>query len=646
MNPSRQPTSATETGRRTGFVFPVKLPFKFHRCTRALPLTVSAFVLFAFGEAITCTAQTQTTDKPAASPAASPTTTGQKADRAPTVTTGTIRGRLVSGDGQPLTNANVMAQAMTTVPTAKPTRVDSEGRFVFDDLPAAAYLIIGTAPGYVDQSISVGDASQWPRYLIGSNVRITMIRGGVITGLVTNAKGEPVVGVPVHATLQNALPTIAMFFAGANGSETDDRGIYRIYGLLPGQYIVHAGGNGQFGQFTPSGFDIDVPTYYPSSTRDTAVPVSVRSGDETSGIDIKYKSIEGHSISGLVVGNFPAGQPGSAITIFLAHAGSTSVLSFGIAAITDPRRAFSFNGIADGEYEIFANYLASQTDTAIVGTKRVTVRGADVTGVEMNLTPLASIAGTITLDPIKPEEKCDKRGSQLIEAIPSAPRDEPKKGSSSAMIAMLSGGLGLLNEKGEFTLRNLEAARYRLELRLPTESWYVRTVNVPGPAARAPQPPAPAQPTATSGANTTPKGWQGVVTLRSGEKLSGVVIMVGQDAAGLHGRVGPEGAVIREGTRVYLVPADREEANNVLRYSETLVNRDGSFALTNLAPARYFILSRVEAPPEMNAQPRPIALDALLRAKLRREAEAANAVVELKPCQQITDYALKLPAAE
>lgn len=38
-----------------------------------------------------------------------------------------------------------------------------------------------------------------------------MMRGGVITGLVTNAKGEPVVGVPVHATMVNAPASITNF---------------------------------------------------------------------------------------------------------------------------------------------------------------------------------------------------------------------------------------------------------------------------------------------------------------------------------------------------------------------------------------------------------------------------------------------------
>jgi carboxypeptidase family protein len=641
VNADHKSIPAARTNQRPGFEFYFDSAFKSRRRAVTLLLIMSAVVLFACGHTVSM-AQTQNPEKPAATPAVTPPPASQKP--APTAT-GTIKGRLVSGDGQPLTNANVMAQSLTAPPTAKPTRVDSEGRFVFDDLPAAAYIIIGTAPGYIDQSMSLGDASQWPRHLIGSDVRITLIRGGVITGLVTNAKGEPIVGVPVHATLQNAVTSITTFFTGAGVTETDDRGSYRIYGLLPGQYTVHAGGNGQFGQFTPSGFDIDVATYYPSSTRDTTVPVSVRSGDETNGIHIKYKGIEGHSISGVILGNVEPGTLSGAITIFLANAGSSSVLSLEIAAVTDPRRAFSFNGIADGEYDLFAAYLGSQTENAVVGTKRVTLRGGDVTGVELHLTPLASISGTITLDPLKPEDKCDQRRSQLIEIIPVAPRDEPKKSGSQSMVAMLSGGLGLLNEKGEFALRNLEAARYRLEIKLPTESWYVRAITLPGAAARAQEPPT-AQRAQPLVASPNPKVWQGVVAIKSGEKLSGVSIAVGQDAAGLHGRVTPEGAAVREGTRVHLVPVDREQADNVLRYHETLVNSDGSLAFTNIAPGRYFILARVEAPTEVAATPRPAALDALARGKLRREAEAANAVVELKPCQRMVDYALKLSAAK
>jgi hypothetical protein len=563
------------------------------------------------------------------------TAPGQKPESTPAPPTGSIKGRLVADDGQPLTNANVLAQSLTTTPSVKPTGVDSDGRFSFNDLPPAAYLIIATAPGYVDQSMSLGDTTKWPRHLIGSSIRITMIRGGVITGLVTNAKGEPVVGVPVHATQINAPASLTSYFTGAGVTETDDRGIYRLYGLLPGQYIINAGGSAQFGRFSASGFDNDVPTYYPSATRDTAVPVSVRGGDETSGIDIKYKGAEGHSIGGSVLGNIEASAQVGAITIFLANTGSTSVLSLGIVAINDPRRAFSFDGVADGEYEIFASYLANQSGSALAASKRVTVRGGDVTGVELQLAPLASITGSVNLKAIKPEDKCDKRVSQVVETIPTLARDEPRKSGNQSLVSLLAGGLGTLNDKGEFAMRNLEAGRYRFEVKLPTESWYVSAINTPAGAAQGPPPTGPAQ---TPVANPGP--WQGVVTIKSGEKLSGVTVVIGQDAAALKGRLETQGA-IAEGTRVHLIPFEREQANNVLRYSETFVKSDGSFAFTNVAPGHYFMLQRVDPLVEVDAPARPISWDPVLRAKLRLEAEKANRIVELKPCERVVDYTLK-----
>ena len=184
-----------------------------------------------------------------------------------------------------------------------------------------------------------------------------MIKGGVITGLVTNAKGEPIVGVPVHATLQNAQPSVVSFLTGGNMSETDDRGIYRIYGLLPGQYTVRAGSTGQFGQFIANGFDIDVPTYYPSSTRDTAIPVSVRSGDETSGIDIKY---QGHGRSfnqRRGSGQRWVGPPRRRHNNFAGTGGfNIGVCLWGSPPRWIPAARSASMASRDGEYDLLASY--------------------------------------------------------------------------------------------------------------------------------------------------------------------------------------------------------------------------------------------------------------------------------------------------
>jgi hypothetical protein len=615
-----------------------------HRRPAALFCTVcSVAALMAPGGAVDSFARAQTDAKPAATPAA---TQGQKSgvgeNTTPTPTTGTIKGRVVSDDGQPVTNATIMALAVTGAPAAKPTRVDAEGKFVFDDLPTAAYVIMATAPGYINQSMSLSPSSQWPRHLIGAQLKITMIKGGVITGTVTNSKGDPVVGVPVSVSQANELSaSMSNLLVLQNQGETDDRGIYRIYGLLPGQYTVAAGGGGLLGQITASGFDLDVQTYYPSATRDTAIPVTVRGGEETSGIDIKYRGTEGHSISGVVTGAVGDGAAAGQVTIFLSPAGTTSILSIALASAMDQRRLFSFNGAADGEYDLFASFQSVSNDNPLAGIKRITVRGGDVTGIDLKLAPLAAIAGTIALDPIKPEDKCDKRASQLIETVISAARDDPKKSGSQAMTPFLAGFGATLNAKGEFNVRNFEAGKYRLGITLPTESWYIRAIN----------PPRAASPTDGRRATQTPatgprpdNAWQGVVTLKSGERVGPFSIVIGQDAAGLGGRVTVTAEpAIPAGLRVHLVPTEREHVDNILRYSETLVSSDGSFAFSHLAPGRYFVVARIEPPSGTQSTPlRPAAWDPTARIKLRHEAEDVNTIIELKPCTRLVDYALAL----
>ena len=615
----------------------------FCRQDAATLLLVLPLVL-AMSGGVSALAQSQPAAKSTASP--SPTPAEKRGPNENPPATGSIKGRVVSDDGRPVVNATLMAQAINGASAVRPAQVDSEGKFSFDDLPSAAYVVFAVAPGYIDEAMSTGDPNDWPRHLIGSQLKIRMIKGGVITGKVTNSKGDPIVGVPVHAVGLNNPSSSPTDFLGAGGAESDDRGVYRIYGLKPGPYVVNAGGPGQFGLATSNGFDLDVPTYYPSATRDTAIPVVVRSGDETTGIDIKYFGTEGHRISGFLLGTINAGASaaGGAIAIILSPAGVQSVLSMALASTTDQRRAFGFNGVADGEYDLFATFQTGQQDDAsLVATKRVTVRGGDVTGVELTLARLSSIAGTITLDPIKPEDKCDQRGSQLIETVFAARRDDPRKSRSQMMTTMLAGLGGTLNAKGEFIARNLDAGRYRFEIKLPTEAWYVRLINLPTAVAVANQQLSQAAPPSVASKLNQSYPWQGTVTIKSGQQVSGVSIIVGQDAASLRGRVTvtPEGAAFPADLHVHLVPAEREQANDVLRYSETMIMSDGSFAFSNIAPGRYFIVSRVEPGAETpGTASRSSAWDPTARAKLRQEAEAAKVVVELKPCQRLSDYAL------
>ena len=82
-------------------------------------LITAAFVLILIGNVLVTRAQSETLPKPAATPT---TTPGATADtkKGPPIS-GTIKGRIVSTDGQPLVNATVMAQLLTGSFVVKPT---------------------------------------------------------------------------------------------------------------------------------------------------------------------------------------------------------------------------------------------------------------------------------------------------------------------------------------------------------------------------------------------------------------------------------------------------------------------------------------------------------------------------------------------
>ena len=132
------------------------------------------------------------------------------------------------------------------------------------------------------------------------------------------------------------------------------------------------------------------------------------------------------------------------------------------------------------------------------------------------------------------------------------------------------------------------------------------------------------------------------VTLKSGERASGLTITLAEGAASLRGsiKVG-EGERVPAKLYLHLVPAEKEKADDVLRFFAATVNDDGTFALGNLPPGRYFALTRVASDNESQwASKLRLPEEADTRAKLRREAEAAKTEIEFKPCQNLTDYQL------
>ena len=68
---------------------------------------------------------------------------------------------------------------------------------------------------------------------------ITLPKGSVVTGVVIDENGEPSPGTAVRV-MRYVMRTGERTLQSAGQDQTDDRGIYRIYGLQPGEYIVSA----------------------------------------------------------------------------------------------------------------------------------------------------------------------------------------------------------------------------------------------------------------------------------------------------------------------------------------------------------------------------------------------------------------------
>ena len=228
--------------------------------------------------------------------------------------TGTISGQVVSDSGQPIANVLVGVRGFGAG-EGRTITTESDGSFKISGLEPVAYTVTASLPGYV-LAPRDPDVNPTAYYHVGDSVRLELIKGGVITGTVTRSAGEPVVAVPVRAYMirdSNGQPS--RYGAPFREQTTDDRGVYRIYGLSMGTYVISTGG-GNTSAYYVSAFGTDVPTYAPSSTRDTAAEIFVRAGEETANVDIRYRGEPGHVVSGTA--NNPGRRPTAGIVY---HAG-------------------------------------------------------------------------------------------------------------------------------------------------------------------------------------------------------------------------------------------------------------------------------------------------------------------------------------
>jgi hypothetical protein len=335
--------------------------------------------------------------------------------------TGIVVGRVVDGS----TGATIQDAVVTLAGrgvTSAPVLTSPSGGFLFEAVPAGVLALSAARAGYSGGAYgqkfveSAGQRLEFHTAERLTGVELRLWRNAALSGRVVDEVGDPVVGLPVFAYRQR-------FIAGRRGfdasqpftSHTDDRGSFRIAGLLPGQYVValalsentlplsmvegyHRSRSAGFSAlgfsalwrgFTEAGMDGDLPgssyvhvidgqlrsywsntavppapgadgvilsyqqTFYPQAADiESAQHLTLSSGEDRTGVDFTLALVPTVKVSGRVTG--PDGRPVANVALRLVPPGNSALTGELPVArtLSDESGSFKFLAVPPGRYEL------------------------------------------------------------------------------------------------------------------------------------------------------------------------------------------------------------------------------------------------------------------------------------------------------
>ena len=331
---------------------------------------------------------------------------------------------------QPLRRA-----AVTLVNTeggvVRTTYTNEAGRFSVNGLPPGRYTLNASKPPYLRMAYGAKRPdTTGTSIMLANNGQMTDInmrlpRGSVISGRITDENGEPAFGVSISVMLsrmQNGQRTLVSPGLGLGNDTTDDRGMFRIYGLQPGEYVLTAtprvmGGEiramtdneiravmqalqqqqaqkaaAQQQQSSVMGYgasptptptptptpkpDVEkvtvayAPVYYPGTTvASTATMVTVTLGEDRGGVDFPLRLVRTAKIEGQVLA--PEGIPPQSVQLMMMPANQAGLgnTAMTLAAaeqfatqrvMPGPDGKFTYNAVPPGTYQIVARAVRGQ----------------------------------------------------------------------------------------------------------------------------------------------------------------------------------------------------------------------------------------------------------------------------------------------
>src|SRR5712692_1771035 len=318
------------------------------------------------------------------------------------------------------TNQQTVAAKATT---------DADGRYGFEGLAMGQFTVAPVAPVYVLPDNSPFGRGKLVNLASGEAVEgidFKLARGGVITGRVTDADGRPVIEERISLTPidESGAPLRQQysFYSNYQMYQTDDRGVYRIYGLAAGRYKVSSGDEaGISAGLRSSGFY--QKSYYPSATNAAqASIVELGEGGEAKNINITLgHRAATYTASGRNV-DADTGQPVPGIPFAFGPLQQNQSQSY-IAGMMSPgtptnsQGEFRLEGLEPGRYGVFISTGRPDSASGYYSDPLIfEVLDGDVTNLEIKAQRGLNLSGAIVAESITDKSALARLSSLRISA--------------------------------------------------------------------------------------------------------------------------------------------------------------------------------------------------------------------------------------
>ncbi len=419
--------------------------------------------------------------------------------------TSTISGVVVAddNDAKPVRHARVMLKGAEAAGAT--TVTDDRGRFAFTGLPAGRFELTASKDGWITAAYGAKRPLRPGTALPlaegrAVDVTIRLLHGAAISGALLDNAGQPSVGTMVRAMRYAIVDGERRLTPSRASATTDDRGIYRIYGLPPGDYVVGAawrpGYFGMKGDELRLTTDVDVrhaaapgppappppdrtvalaSTFYPGTTVPSqATTITVRGGEERDGIDFTLQVVPTARVDGTISlpGNVmnPAG-----LQVSLMATGQVLLPGISFDAyrttVADADGHFVFGDVAPGQYTVLARASVPNPtggSQAVWASADVSIDGDPIEGLPLALGPGMTLSGGVRFESAASKPHVDVQGVRVSL--------QPVQSGDAATIVPAPASV---DAAGRFTISGIAPGRYRLTATGPNR-WSLRSAIVNG----------------------------------------------------------------------------------------------------------------------------------------------------------------------